>query len=295
MRLIGENPMDQSGSGAVGAATGYDGWCRNRAPAKAADDDDLAPPQQQRIQPIYNSGLTSYRNGGGGSSGGAAGDPTTPKNGVHIAKNDVHSPSVADDIHSLAARIANDEGVAAEAMQEAIQAAERAVLAVIARYRALRQSKATKAAARRIAKEAARSTTNRQSKGMNGHALQPQQRFKNGKLQLPVLPDHLSWPTKKYSEFRSEHGRGQIVEFLRDREIGWPQLIEAGFNELRWLRMMDSSAARGIECFERKGRKLPSNLRFLTEQEVTELNNRDLRLAVSLVSRIRRGNEVPSI
>lgn len=128
-------------------------------------------------------------------------------------------------------------------------------------------------------------------------------RCKNGKPKLPRLPEGLRWPSKKYSNV---HKTCTIEQFLRKE---WLALIEAGYGELRWLRLRDPSAARAVAYFERfdasigRRRQLPRELRFLTEKEVTDqkLANglaaiaTDPRLAVTLATRLRRGHQVPRI
>jgi hypothetical protein len=129
-----------------------------------------------------------------------------------------------------------------------------------------------------------------------------QRRCRNGKLKLPKLPPNLSWPSKKYSKERRKRGVN-IVEFLQEE---WADLIEAGFGELRWLRLVDRSAARAIESYERGGktgprRRLPKKLRFLTEREVTDRKlalgwdalRVDPRLLQTIAGRLRRGLNVP--
>jgi hypothetical protein len=96
-------------------------------------------------------------------------------------------------------------------------------------------------------------------------------RFNNGKLKLPRLPPGLTWPKKRYSQERRKH-RITIESFLRSE---WLPLIKAGYGELRWLRMVDVSAVRAITYFQRLDKngtrkRLPSELRFLTEGEVTD-------------------------
>jgi hypothetical protein len=126
------------------------------------------------------------------------------------------------------------------------------------------------------------------------------ERHANGKLkQLPELPRHLRWPKKKYSD--EFHLRGiSIVVFLRER---WLKLIAAGYNELRWLRMVDPSAAAAVENYERKDpetqkrKQLPDDVRFLREREVMDIKlslsldgaRQDPRLLDAAARRARRG------
>lgn len=147
----------------------------------------------------------------------------------------------------------------------------------------------------------------------NGGALAPQhfrkagngcteRRCSNGKLKLPALPPDLHWPRKKY-KFESKRGIS-ICEFLRSE---WKHLIEAGYGELRWLRIKDPEAARAIDKYERVNKKtgqrrqLPAEIHFLREREVTNLMAAkgvavaDARLLGTLAGRARRGKPVPVI
>jgi hypothetical protein len=154
----------------------------------------------------------------------------------------------------------------------------------------------------------ARPLTTARSRGHFKLASQPytQRRSKNGKPKLPKLPASLSWPTKKYSKEHKKSGI-DIERFLRDE---WSGLIEAGYGELRWLRIVDSSAVHAITYYERpdpatgKRRRLPKELHFLTEKEITDRKiasglaaaiKADPRLAVAVASRVRRGLDVPAI
>jgi hypothetical protein len=130
-----------------------------------------------------------------------------------------------------------------------------------------------------------------------------QRRSKNGKPQLPKLPRGLRWPRKKYITQHRKHGT-TIVQFLQDE---WRHLIDAGYDELRWLRAKDLSATHGITAFERPHpttrarERLPPELHFLTEKEVTDRKiaggladamRADPRIASTLAGRIRRGIEI---
>jgi hypothetical protein len=129
-----------------------------------------------------------------------------------------------------------------------------------------------------------------------------ERRCRNGKLGLPVLPLGLHWPRKKY---KVESKRDvTICEFLRSE---WKSLIDAGYGELRWLRIKDPEAARAIDKYERVNKKtgqrrqLPAELHFLREREVTDLmaaqgiTGADARLLGTLAGRARRGKPVPRI
>ena len=130
-------------------------------------------------------------------------------------------------------------------------------------------------------------------------------RCANGKLKLPALPEGLHWPRKKYARENKKHGV-TIEQFLR-RE--WRPLIDAGYGELRWLRAVDPSAVSGITNYERrdpktgKRNRLPPDLRFLTEKEVTDRKisanlaaavKSDPHLAMAMAIRIRRGLKIPT-
>ena len=129
-------------------------------------------------------------------------------------------------------------------------------------------------------------------------------RHSNGKVKrLPALEKPLRWPTKKFS--KEFHRRGiSIVAFLRDE---WAALVAAGYGELRWLRMVDPSAAAAVENFERrdprtkKHKQLPPDIRFLREREVIDLKlamglsaaaRNDPRLLDAASRRLRRGVSV---
>jgi hypothetical protein len=129
-----------------------------------------------------------------------------------------------------------------------------------------------------------------------------QQRKRNGKLDLPILPDGLQWPRKKYCE---EH-RNRGVDILTFLEKEWRSLIDNGYGEMRWLRLVDRSAARAITNFQRplaksnKRRRLPEHLRFLVEREVTDRKlsfglaafEIDPKLPETIAGRLRRGTQV---
>jgi hypothetical protein len=125
-------------------------------------------------------------------------------------------------------------------------------------------------------------------------------RHGNGKVKHPPrLAAPYRWPKKKFStEFRR---RGiSIVDFLREE---WSELISAGYGELRWLRMVDPSAATAVENYERvdpkskKRKQLPLDVRFLREREVVNLKlsmgfdatKPDPRLLDAAARRLRRG------
>ena len=127
-------------------------------------------------------------------------------------------------------------------------------------------------------------------------------RAANGKLMLPQLPSGLRWPKKTFSS--EYHKRGvTIVQFL---EQEWSGLIKAGYGQLRWLRMVDSTAARAVDTYERvdpqtkQRRLLPEHLRFLREREVTDVKlargldeiANDPRLLEAIAGRVRRGMHV---
>jgi hypothetical protein len=129
------------------------------------------------------------------------------------------------------------------------------------------------------------------------------ERHANGKLkELPDLPKQLRWPKEKYSDEFHLHGVS-IVVFLRKR---WSKLIAAGYNELRWLRMVDPSAAAAVENYERKDsetqkrKHLPDDVRFLREREVTDIKlslsldgaRQDSRLLDAAARRARRGTDI---
>jgi len=131
-------------------------------------------------------------------------------------------------------------------------------------------------------------------------------RFKNGKPKLPLLPEGLTWPKKRYAKERKKTGC-TIEQFLRSE---WSALIQAGFGELRWLRIVDRSAASAIDYLGRRvdehgqRRRLPEDIRFLTEREITDEKlagdlstamQKDPRLAVAVASRLRRGTQIPAI
>jgi hypothetical protein len=125
-------------------------------------------------------------------------------------------------------------------------------------------------------------------------------RHGNGKVKHPPrLAPPYRWPKKKFSnEFRR---RGiTIVDFLREE---WSELITAGYGELRWLRMVDPSAAAAVENYERvdlktkKRKHLPLDVRFLRERDVVNLKlsmgldaaKPDPRLLDAAARRLRRG------
>lgn len=126
-----------------------------------------------------------------------------------------------------------------------------------------------------------------------------QRRCKNGKLKLPKLPPDLHWPKKRFSAERSLG----IVAFL-ERE--WAGLIARGFGELRWVRLVDSTAATAVDSYERphritgERRRLPAHLRLLREAEITDLKlaegmdaiKNDARLLETIVRRLKRGAHV---
>ena len=129
-------------------------------------------------------------------------------------------------------------------------------------------------------------------------------RSKNGKPKLPFLPAELRWPLKKYSKQHKKSGC-TIEQFL---QCEWSHLVAAGYGELRWLRMIDPSAARAVAYFESRldsngeRRRLPDDIRFLTEKEVTDRKlarglvdaiKGEPRLALTVASRLRRGAAVP--
>jgi hypothetical protein len=127
-------------------------------------------------------------------------------------------------------------------------------------------------------------------------------RSSNGKLMLPALPANLRWPRKRFSTEYHKHGV-TIVQFL---EQEWTSLIKAGFGQLRWLRLVDPSAARAVDTYERidprtkQRRMLPEHLRFLRERQVTDEKlargldeiKKDPRLLETIAGRIRRGIQV---
>jgi hypothetical protein len=128
-------------------------------------------------------------------------------------------------------------------------------------------------------------------------------RCANGKLKhLPKLEAPLRWPTKQFSKEYHRHGTS-IEQFLSDE---WSELVEAGYGELRWLRMVDPSAATAVENYERidpktkKRKQLPSDVRFLRERQVTDVKlamglgavKHDPRLLETILGRLRRGKPV---
>ncbi len=129
-----------------------------------------------------------------------------------------------------------------------------------------------------------------------------QHRQSNGKLLLPTLPAPYRWPKRKYSEAHRKTGV-TIEQFLRTT---WLDLVAAGYGELRWLRMVDRSAAMAVENYERKDavtglrRRLPPEIRFLREREIT--NGKvlsglpsavdDPRLYQAICTRVRRKGAV---
>lgn len=128
-------------------------------------------------------------------------------------------------------------------------------------------------------------------------------RHTNGKVKkLPKLEKPLHWPKKKFS--KEYHRRGiSIIDFLREE---WAGLVEAGYGELRWLRIVDASAAAAVENYERKDPKtqkrkqLPMDIRFLREKEVIDAKlamgiavaRQDHRLLDAAARRVRRGELV---
>jgi hypothetical protein len=128
-------------------------------------------------------------------------------------------------------------------------------------------------------------------------------RCANGKLKhLPKLEAPLRWPTKQFSREYHRHGTS-IVQFLRDE---WSELVEAGYGELRWLRMVDPTAATAVENYERidpktkKRKQLPADVCFLRERQVTDVKlamglgavKHDPRLLETILGRLRRGKPV---
>jgi hypothetical protein len=124
-----------------------------------------------------------------------------------------------------------------------------------------------------------------------------QPRRKNGKLKLPTLPKGLRWPEKQYGAEHRATGI-QIVAFL-ERE--WQRLVDRGYGELRWLRLVDPSAAKAVSNYRRwraeSRQELPPHIYFLVEREVTDRKlafglravEIDAKLPQALVGRHRRG------
>ena len=128
-------------------------------------------------------------------------------------------------------------------------------------------------------------------------------RHANGKVKrLPTVEQPLQWPTKKFSKEYRRTGIS-IVDFLRKE---WADLVDAGYGELRWLRIVDSTAAAAVENYERKDPKtkkrkqLPTDIRFLREKEVIDAKlamgiavaRQDHRLLNAAARRVRRGETV---
>jgi hypothetical protein len=125
-------------------------------------------------------------------------------------------------------------------------------------------------------------------------------RHGNGKVkQLPRLVPPDRWPNKKFNKEFRRHGIS-IVDFLRAE---WSTLVAAGYGELRWLRMVDPSAAAAVENYERvdpktkKRKQLPPDVRFMRERDVVNLKLAmgldaalpDPRLLDAAARRLRRG------
>jgi hypothetical protein len=269
---------------------GGEGTAYGRGKGLINHDRKQAQPLSQHQPFVDDVGSSSYSENGGGTRSAAG--TKKKKNGVPVGNGGCFP--LDDDVRALADLIARRRGLTREAMDKVVNAAERAIDAMIKRHGV---------------KRAAVAATRPRRKTANGH--EARRRSKNGKLQLPALPKRLKWPTKKYSDFYKERG-GNIVEFLRDSEIGWFQLLQAGVAELRALRIIDPSALEAIKHYERRNRKtgerkhLAPELRFLREREVTDreiascAGNREAikgnrRLAEAVAYRLRHGLDVPGL
>jgi hypothetical protein len=226
----------------------------------------------------------------------------TPLNDSHLQEERRPSDLMADvELSTERQRIANLIASVPDAKLRAIEAAVRVAL-----------SRDDAAATRRVHTEGAPSAHSANEAFLNSARDQlggmkrasDQRRHQNGKPKLPKLPPGLKWPTKKYFVENRKNGVN-IQQFL---EAHWLPLIRAGFGERRWLRLVDSSAARGIENFERVDlqtgirRRLPDHLHFLTEREVTDRRlppglsaviEAQPRLVEAFVHRARRNHKEP--